>query len=112
MTTPQARAQRAYVALNGPLDTDAVSHLLDSVRDLPDAAEVVIDCSGVSTIDPVGAARLWIVGRELEGAGRVLRLLSLPERLLRRLRMHPIIRFAELHDAVFTDPFAAAGSSR
>jgi ABC-type transporter Mla MlaB component len=73
---------------------------------------VSLDCSGVSAVDPVGAARLWMVGQRLEEAGRTFRLLSLPERFLRRLRLHPVSRFAEVEDVVFVDPFAVAVSSR
>lgn len=98
--------------LRGPLDTGAVTHLLDRINSTPDTHEFVVDCSGVSSVDPVGAAKLWMIGRELEGTGRMLRLLSLPERFLRRMRLHPLIRYAELDDAVFTDPFAQAVSTR
>ena len=111
MTNPTSRVRTA-VQLRGPLDTNAVSHLMERINRAPDAAEVVVDCSGVSSVDPVGAARLWIVGRELEGTGRIFRLLSLPERFLRRMRLHPLIRYAELDDAVFTDPFGVVGSTR
>ncbi len=111
-TSPPTNSTRAAIQLRGPLDTSAVSHLLDHISRDPGAAEVIVDCSGVSSVDPVGAARLWILGRELEGMGRIFRLLALPERFLRRMRLHPLIRYAELDDAIFTDPFAPAVSSR
>lgn len=112
MPNPHAPDAAATLVLRGPLDTTAVTFLLDRMSTIPDAEHVVLDCSGVSSVDPVGAARLWMVGQRLEEAGRGFRLLALPERFLRRLRMHPILRFAEREDAVFTDPFGGMVSSR
>ena len=103
---------RPELQMRGPLDTSAVNHLLDRIAHAPDASEVVIDCSGVSSVDPVGTARLWLLARELELAGRILRIIRLPERFIRRLRLHPVLRFVEQEDSVFTDPFGAAVSSR
>jgi len=99
--------------MRGPLDTTAVNHLLDRIARTPDASQVVvIDCSLVSSVDPVGTARLWALARELELAGRMLRIIGLPERFIRRLRLHPVLRFVEQDESVFTDPFGAAVSSR
>ncbi len=98
--------------MRGPLDTNAVNHLLDRIAQAPDAPSVLIDCSGVSSVDPVGTARLWVLARELELAGRVLRIIGLPERFIRRLRLHPVLRFVEQDESVFADPFSAAVSSR
>ena len=112
MTTPHAANTAATLVLRGPLDTTAVSFLLDRMSMIPDTEHVLLDCSGVSSVDPVGAARLWMLGQRLEEAGRRFRMLALPERFRRRLRLHPIIRFAELEDAMFTDPFGAMVSGR
>jgi len=98
--------------MRGPLDTTAVNHLLDRIAATPDASQLVIDCSQVSSVDPVGTARLWVLARELELAGRMLRIIGLPERFIRRLRLHPVLRFVEQDESVFTDPFGAAVSSR
>jgi anti-anti-sigma regulatory factor len=98
--------------MRGPLDTTAVNHLFQSFAEAPDTRELVIDCTGVSSVDPVGTARLWLLARDLELAGRALRLIGLPERFVRRLRLHPVLRFVEREDSVFTDPFVAVGSSR
>lgn len=111
MTTQLAPAMAPTLVLRGPLDTVAVTWLLDRMSRLT-ADRVVLDCSGVSSVDPVGAARLWMVGQRLEEAGKRLRVLALPERFLRRLRHHPLLRFAEQEDAVLTDPFGAVVSSR
>lgn len=110
-TTPDSRPA-ATLVLRGPLDTTAVSWLLDRMSILPDLDQVMLDCSGVSSVDPVGATRLWMVGQRLEEAGRKLRVLALPERFLRRLRLHPLLRFAEHEDPVFTDPFGVVASTR
>ena len=112
MTTPHVSDAAATLVLRGPLDTTAVSFLLDRMSMIPDTEQVLLDCSGVSSVDPVGAARLWMVGQRLEEAGRRFRMLALPERFLRRLRLHPILRFAELEDAMFTDPFGGMASRR
>jgi ABC-type transporter Mla MlaB component len=113
MTNPSiAMSFRPEVALRGPLDTTAVNHLLDRIAQAPEANQLTVDCSAVSSVDPVGTARLWVLARELELAGRMLRIIGLPERFIRRLRLHPLLRFVEQEDAVFTDPFAVAGSSR
>ncbi len=98
--------------MRGPLDTTAVNHLLDRIADSPDAAHLVLDCSQVSSVDPVGTARLWMLARELELAGRMIRIIGLPERFIRRLRLHPVLRFVEQEESVFADPFSAAVSSR
>lgn len=99
-------------SVRGPLDTVAVNHLLDRLAQSPDTERVVVDCSAVSSVDPVGTARLWVLARELELAGRVLRIIGLPERFIRRLRLHPVLRFVEQDESVFADPFSAAVSSR
>jgi anti-anti-sigma regulatory factor len=112
MTTPHAPDLAATLVLRGPLDTTAVSFLLDRMSTIPETEQVVLDCSGVSSVDPVGAARLWMAAQRLEEAGRRFRMLALPERFLRRLRLHPIMKFADLEDAVFTDPFRGMASSR
>ena len=114
MTNPEniAPSSRPEVQLRGPLDTSAVNHLLDRIAEAPDAGEVLLDCSLVSSVDPVGTARLWVLARELELAGRMLRIIGLPERFIRRLRLHPVLRFVEQEDSVFTDPFGAVVSSR
>ena len=98
--------------MRGPLDTSAVNHLLDRIAQAPAADQVVLDCSQVSSVDPVGTARLWMLARELEHAGRALRIIGLPERFIRRLRRHPVLRFVEQEDSVFTDPFVAVVSGR
>ncbi len=103
---------RPEVQMRGPLDTTAVNHLLDRIAATPDASQLLIDCSQVSSVDPVGTARLWVLARELELAGRMLRIIGLPERFIRRLRLHPVLRFVEQEESVFTDPFGAAVSSR
>jgi ABC-type transporter Mla MlaB component len=103
---------RPEVQMRGPLDTIAVNYLLDRIAQAPDAEHVVLDCSRVSSVDPVGTARLWVLCRELELAGRMLRIIGLPERFIRRLRLHPVLRFVEQDESVFADPFSAAVSSR
>jgi len=114
MTNPEniPPSSRPEVQMRGPLDTTAVNHLLDRIARTPDAAQVVIDCSLVSSVDPVGTARLWVLARELELAGRMLRIIGLPERFIRRLRLHPVLRFVEQEETVFSDPFSAAVSAR
>lgn len=112
MHTTTLAAIAPTLVLRGPLDTNAVTWLLDRLSANPDTRHVVLDCSGVSSVDPVGAARLWMLGQRMEQAGRHFRLLALPEHFLRRLRLHPLLRFTEREDPVFTDPFGVAGSSR
>lgn len=111
-SSPGTTPARPEVLVRGPLDTSAVNHLLDRIAAAPDAAQLVVDCSQVSSVDPVGTARLWVLARELELAGRVLRIIGLPERFIRRLRLHPLLRFVEQEESVFADPFSAAVSSR
>jgi hypothetical protein len=48
----------------------------------------------------------------MELAGRMLRIIGLPERFIRRLRLHPVLRFVEQEENVFADPFSATVSSR
>ena len=114
MTNPEniSSSSRREMQMRGPLDTSAVTYLLDRIAESPEAAQVLVDCSAVSSVDPVGTARLWVLARELEVSGRVLRLIGLPERFIRRLRLHPVLRFVEQEESVFADPFSAAVSSR
>ena len=98
--------------MRGPLDTTAVNHLLDRLASTPATEQPVVDCSQVSSVDPVGTARLWMLARELELAGRMIRIIGLPERFIRRLRLHPVLRFVEQEESVFADPFSAIVSSR
>jgi anti-anti-sigma regulatory factor len=114
MTNPSnsTASTRPEVQMRGPLDTTAVNHLLDRIASTPGARQLVIDCSQVSSVDPVGTARLWVLAREMELAGRMLRIIGLPERFSRRLRLHPVLRFVEQEENVFADPFSATVSSR
>ena len=97
MTNPDSASSsfRREMQMRGPLDTSAINYLLDHIAQAPNAAQVLVDCSAVSSVDPVGTARLWVLARDLELSGRVLRIIGMPERFIRRLRLHPVLRFVE-----------------
>ena len=93
--------------LAGPLDIGAVDHVrnvLDSVA--RDATHVVLHCERVSAVEPAAAACLWDLCRGTERGGRrQVRIQGLPDRFLRRLRLHPLIGYVIGEDEIFEDPF-------
>jgi anti-anti-sigma regulatory factor len=98
--------------VRGPLDSNAVSELIDRVAALPGPRAVRLDLTRVTAVDPVGAARLWSLAKSLQLAGCAMRLAGLPARFARRLRLHPLIAFVEgEEDVVFSDPFGSAQAS-
>ena len=101
----------ARLELRGPLDAGAVDWLRRRLAavDVPDPT---IRCEGVTAVDPVGAACLWLLCLDLDRAGRTVRLAALPARFARRLRLHPLAGFLDREDEVFADPFRTPVGSR
>lgn len=102
--------------LSGALDHAAACALAGVLDGHPELRLLVVDCTGVVGIEPVGARALagifgdWV----LEGRRRV-ELQGMSEPLLRQLRRHPLAEFcaplphAE-DDELFRDPFSDEGS--
>ncbi|MGE3527162.1 MAG: hypothetical protein AB7I33_14680, partial [Gemmatimonadales bacterium] len=68
---------------------------------------ILIDCVDVRDLQPVGAALLWLLCREIEQAcGSRLFLLDLPPAMERRLRNHPLRDYLAGEESLFLDPFA------
>lgn len=95
----------AGIRISGPLDMIALDHIRAAL-DAADGAPFVIRCEQVTAIDPAAAACLWRFCADLErsGIGR-LWLAGLPGRFAHRLRLHPLMRFAQPDDEIFADPF-------
>ena len=78
--------------MTGIIGTGSVRILRDWFHDLMLAPkQVLIDCTTVEAVDPVGAVLLWQLGLELDSrTGTKLSLIHLPYNLLTRLRNHPL----------------------
>lgn len=92
----------------GPeLDSASIGHLRTRLQEATVAPNrVLVDCTSVQVIEPVGAVLLWRLALELEssfGAGLCLTHLSLP--LINRLRSHPLRRHVSSGEELFQDPF-------
>ena len=100
------------IRLQGPLDATAVASIRRRLAHIPSTAStVVLDCAGVTAVDPVGAASLWRACADALAQGRRVLLVDLPARFAWRLRRHPLLAHACREDALFTDPFATAAPS-
>ncbi len=94
--------------LHGPIDPIAVDHLRRQIDRLePGRRTILIDCTKVTEIDPIGMAALWSLCARSERTDALLGLTRLPERLLRRLRSHPILAYIMNEDELFRDPFGS-----
>ncbi|HXE58896.1 MAG TPA: STAS domain-containing protein [Gemmatimonadales bacterium] len=108
---PRPPRRPTLLRLRGPVDPGAVDDLRRQLAGHPEAGrDLLVRCAGVTAVDPVGAARLWLWCREVTASGRHrVRLVDLPERFVRRLRRHPLAGFLGSEDEVFTDPFRDPG---
>ena len=99
--------------LAGALDESAVEHVRYVIARLgEDASHIILQCEAVSAVHPAAAACLWDLCRDAErrGIGRI-RLLGLPARFVRRLRLHPLTRYILAEDELFGDPFGQPAPS-
>ena len=91
------------------LDSASTSLLRARVQQATVApSRVLMDCTAVQTVEPVGAVLLWRLALELEhsfGATLCLTHLSLP--LINRLRGHPLRRYISAGEELFQDPFSS-----
>ena len=71
-----------------------------------------IRCDRVTTLDPVGAALLWLLCRNIhQTIGTRIRLTGMAEDLVLKLRSHPLQEFLSTGEEIFEDPFASQGQS-
>lgn len=101
------------IRLRGRIDGQIVDDVRRAIERAPrEALDVTLDCAGVSGIDPVGAARLWLLCLNAPASfGRKVTLADLPLRLARRMRTHPLLAFVPSEDAMFEDPFGRLAPS-
>ena len=63
-------------------------------------------CGSVQSIDPVGAALLWLLCTELERTvGTRITLVHLHTSVAQKLRSHPLQHYVAYSDDMFQDPF-------
>lgn len=100
------------LVVRGPLDPTAVEHIRRQVARLPEnIARIRLDCSGLSTLDPVGVAAIWQLCEESRQRGVGFRMDDVPTHLVRRLRSHPVMAFISVDPDPFQDPFASLAPS-
>lgn len=104
MTTPVLQ-----LALSGPLTNQLVDRLEATITGAPpETREVTVDAAGVTELDPVAAARLWLFCDRSEHLGRRrVRIERLSTALVRRLTRHPLRHHLIPDEAIFGDPFAS-----
>lgn len=93
--------------LGQAVDAAAVDELRSHIRRITIAPRRLdLDCATVQTIDPVGAALLWLLCTELErSVGTCIRLVHLPVQVAQKLRSHPLSHYVAYGDELFQDPF-------
>lgn len=103
------------LTIDGTLDNPMVDRLQARITDAPrDTRQVLIDAAGLTDIDPVAAARLWLFcDRSERLRRRRIRIARLPAALVRRLSRHPLRPFLLEEDEreLFGDPFASLAPS-
>lgn len=111
-STSRLPTGRLTLVVRGPLDPTAVEHIRRQVARLPEnIARIRLDCSGLSTLDPVGVAAVWRLCEESRHRGVGLRMDDVPPHLARRLRCHPVMAFILVDPDPFQDPFASLAPS-
>jgi hypothetical protein len=71
-----------------------------------------IRCDRVTALDPVGAALLWLLCRNIhQTIGTRIRLTGMAEDLVLKLRSHPLQEFLSTGEEIFEDPFASQRES-
>jgi hypothetical protein len=100
---------RSVFAIDQVVNASAVAELRRHVRGMTLAPRRLdLDCGTVHSMDPVGAALLWLLCVELErSVGTHVRLVNLPVPVLQRLRSHPLNHYVVYGDDMFQDPFNA-----
>jgi hypothetical protein len=101
------------LAVDGPLSNALVDRIQAIVTAAaPETREFSIDAAGVTEIDPVAAARLWLFCDRSDAARRRrMRIVGLSAQLLRSLSRHPLRAFVSCDEALFDDPFASLAPS-
>ncbi len=91
------------------IDGQSLEGLRGHLRKIPIAPRrLSIDCGPVRSVDPVGAALLWLLCLETErSTGMRINLIDLPRVLVQRLRHHPLLEYVGGGDDIFADPFAS-----
>jgi hypothetical protein len=91
------------------IDATAVNTLRHHLRGITIAPRRLdLDCHSVRAIDPVGAALLWLLCKDLERrVGTYTRLVHLALRVAQKLRSHPLSEYVVYGDELFQDPFAS-----
>ncbi len=103
------RPETILLPFQGPISAGGVESLRQSLQRVPLAPRILrIDCSGISGVDPVGAALFWLLCAETEqGLGTRVELLGLPGDVCRMLRLHPLLEYRAGDETLFQDPFDA-----
>ena len=97
------------LAIGHAVDASSVEALRDHIRGIPLAPRRLdLECGTVRSIDPVGAALLWLLCTELErSVGTHITLTHLPPSVAQRLRSHPLLRYIAFGEELFQDPFCS-----
>jgi len=97
----------AIIPLRGPLDADSVFAVMGQLQRLsPEGGRVLLDCSRVTAMDPIGVNALWRSCQREARSGRRVLISELPVPLATRLRRHPITEYLVNTDELFRDPFS------
>ena len=101
------------LTMDGPLSNALVDRIQAVITaSAPETREFVLEARGITGLDPVAAARLWLFCDRGETSGRRrVRIESLAPEIARRLRRHPLRLFLTHDEAVFDDPFASLAPS-
>jgi hypothetical protein len=93
--------------LGSVIDAAAVEELREHLRGIPIAPRRLnLACGSIQSIDPVGAALLWLLCADMERTvGTHVRLVHLPLPVTQKLRSHPLSHYLVFGDEMFQDPF-------
>lgn len=104
---------RLRLTVAGALSNLMVDQIQAIITSAPaDARDVVLEAGGLTDLDPVAAARLWLFcDRSGQARRRRVRIEALPPALARRLHRHPLRAYLGADEAIFSDPFAVPAAS-
>lgn len=101
------------VAVRGIVDSGIVDHIEGAVAGVTARVrDLSLHFGGATAIDPVAAARLWLLCQEAAARrGWGVQIVGVAESLARALRNHPLRDFLDIDDLLFTDPFRRGAPS-
>jgi ABC-type transporter Mla MlaB component len=103
---PANRGDHLYLVLPAEVDPRLVRRLRGTLESQPGLTRLTLDAGHARRIDPVGAALLWLLCRDVQVRQHLeIEISGVSPELLVQLRSHPLQRFIATEEEIFRDPF-------